>query len=47
MLYGIGPLDPLSYAAMGGAMLAAAAVAMFLPSRRAARVDPARELREE
>lgn len=47
MLFGLHPLDPVAYVAMIGAMLAAALAAMYLPSRRAARVDPARELRAE
>ena len=47
LLFGMQPLDPAAYLAMIGAMAAAAMVAMYLPSRRAARVDPARELRAE
>ena len=47
MLYGIGPLDPVAYAAMASAMVIAAGLAMLLPSRRAGRIDPASEMREQ
>ena len=44
-LYGIKPNDPLSFIAAGVLMLAVAAVAAWIPARRAARVDPMRALR--
>ncbi|HXI41960.1 MAG TPA: ABC transporter permease, partial [Bryobacteraceae bacterium] len=46
-LYGIKPNDPLSFIAAGVLMLAVAAVAAWIPARRAARVDPMRALRCE
>jgi predicted permease len=47
MLFGVGPADPI--AVTGGALvlLGVAALAGFLPTRRALVVDPARTLREE
>jgi ABC-type antimicrobial peptide transport system permease subunit len=38
-------LDPLAFLGMLGLLLLAASVAMLLPARRAARVDPAVTLR--
>jgi predicted permease len=46
-LYGIEPNDPLSFAAAGILMATVAAVAAWIPARRAARVDPMRALRCE
>ncbi len=46
-LYGIAPTDPVSFVAAGALMLAVAAVAAWLPARRAALVDPMRALRNE
>ncbi|MDQ2840298.1 MAG: hypothetical protein M3Y72_04515, partial [Acidobacteriota bacterium] len=47
LLFGIGPLDPLTYAAVPVVMVAAAALASYLPARRAAAVDPVEALRAE
>jgi ABC-type antimicrobial peptide transport system permease subunit len=47
LLFGLSPLDPVSYVAMAAALLAAALGAMYLPSRRAAAIDPAAALRVE
>src|SRR5690606_14390647 len=41
VLYGVGALDPITFAGAAGILLAAAAVAALLPAWRAARVDPA------
>jgi hypothetical protein len=45
LLHDVGPRDPLSFLIAGGALLAIAAVAAWLPARRAARVDPMAVLR--
>jgi putative ABC transport system permease protein len=47
MLVGVAPTDPLTFAAMAALFLAIAAVACFLPARRAAGLDPTAALREE
>jgi predicted permease len=47
MLVGVAPTDPLTFAAMSALFLAIAAVACFLPARRAAGLDPTAALREE
>jgi len=46
-LYGVGPADPVTAAAVAGVLLLVAALAAFLPARRAASVDPAVTLRAE
>ena len=46
-LYGVTPADPVTLAAASAALLATAAIASWLPARRAARVDPAVTLRAE
>jgi predicted permease len=40
LLYGVGPYDAATFAAVAGSVLAATLVASLLPARRAARVDP-------
>ena len=45
LLFGVGSLDPATYAASLAVILAAAALASFLPARRAADVDPAIAMR--
>jgi ABC-type antimicrobial peptide transport system permease subunit len=47
LLYDVSPADPLSSGAAIGLAAAAAAVAMWLPLRRALRVDPMIALRDE
>jgi putative ABC transport system permease protein len=47
LLYGVSPTDPASFAAVAVFLLAVAALASYIPGRRAARVDPAEALRYE
>jgi len=46
-LYGVTATDPITYAAVCGLVLATAALATWLPARRAASVEPALTLRGE
>jgi putative ABC transport system permease protein len=46
LLYGVTSSDPVTYAAVGAALLAAAAVACYLPARRVLDINPAAALRE-
>jgi ABC-type lipoprotein release transport system permease subunit len=46
-VYGITPHDPATYAGVVAVLAAALLTATWLPSRRAARTDPARVLRGE
>ncbi|HEV2834519.1 MAG TPA: ABC transporter permease [Pyrinomonadaceae bacterium] len=45
LLFGVSPLDPLTYAIVGALCLAAAFIACLIPSRRATKVDPLVALR--
>ena len=47
LLFGISPLDPITYLAVPLILAAAAAVASYLPARRAANVNPVEALRVE
>jgi len=46
-LYGVGPMDPMTYAAVSGVLSAVALLATYLPARRASRVDPIMALRAD
>jgi putative ABC transport system permease protein len=46
LLFEVSPGDPLTLAVVALVLLTVAALAAWLPARRAARVDPARTLRE-
>ena len=47
MIYGVGALDPLTFAAVAVLLSCIALAACYLPARRAMRVDPAVALRQE
>jgi ABC-type antimicrobial peptide transport system permease subunit len=47
LLYGLSPLDPLAYFGVFALLMAAAALAMYAPARRATRINPATALRED
>jgi predicted permease len=47
LLYEVEPVDPLTYAAVAIALVAVAALASYLPARRASAVDPAESLAAE
>ena len=47
LLFGVGPLDPVTYVAAVGVTLLAAALASYLPARRAATIDPNVTLKAE
>jgi predicted permease len=46
-LYGVSPTDPLTFVGMSLLLTAVAFAAMYLPSRRAAHLDPIRALRHD
>ena len=46
ILYGVGAGDPLAFGSAIGVLLLSAGAAVFIPARRAARVDPAFVLRQ-
>jgi putative ABC transport system permease protein len=45
LLYGVSALDPVTFAAVGALLAAAAAAASYLPARRATRISAASALR--
>ena len=47
LLYGVDPLDPVTYTVVTVAVAATAMAASLLPAWRASGVDPMRALREE
>jgi ABC-type antimicrobial peptide transport system permease subunit len=47
LLFGISPLDPLTYEAVPVVLVVAAVLASYMPARRAALVDPVEALRAE
>jgi ABC-type antimicrobial peptide transport system permease subunit len=47
LLFNVSPVDPVTYAAITAGVFAAACLACYLPSRRAAAVDPGITLRGE
>jgi putative ABC transport system permease protein len=46
-LFGVGPMDPITYAGVSLAVAAVALLAIYIPARRAARVDPIVALRAD
>ena len=47
MLFGVTVVDPASYAATALMLLVVAALACYIPARRAMRLDPLSALRQE
>jgi ABC-type antimicrobial peptide transport system permease subunit len=47
LLYEVQSVDPLTYAAVAAGLIAVAALASYLPARRASAVDPAESLAAE
>ncbi|MGH9628315.1 MAG: hypothetical protein ACRD7E_08255, partial [Bryobacteraceae bacterium] len=47
LLFGVDPVDPLTYAAVALGLLVAVAMSSYLPARRITLIDPSEALRAE
>jgi len=47
LLFGVNPVDPLTYAIMAAALIMVSATASYIPARRASKVDPVEAIRAE
>jgi ABC-type antimicrobial peptide transport system permease subunit len=47
LLFGVAPIDPLTFGVMTAALVATSAIACVVPASRAARVEPMAALRDE
>jgi putative ABC transport system permease protein len=47
LLFGVSPLDPLTFLSTSFLLLLAGIIASYAPARRAARIDPMTALRQE